>query len=500
MNKKKPLVFLPGASGSMGYETFKLLWEKRDHYDIVLLQRPSKTNKQLFRKYEKEAGIEPVKGKGVVQGVGLKIVWGDATCRDDVFEACKGIDWCLCCLALISPEADRHPEEALRVNSYAIKCIVEAIEDQDPDHICMVYVGTIAEYGDRLPPIHQGRVGDPLLPSVFDMYAYSKILGERAVMESNIKHWVSLRQTFIMIPELFSLMDPIMFHQPIDSFMECIAAKDSGRIMMKCLDVDSESKFWRRCFNVSGGPACRTTYLELLDRVFSMTGIDYRKVMERKWFALKNFHMQFFEDAHLLNDHLDHWKGRQSMEDYYDEVWSRLPVYLKLVARLNKFVPPVRWIAHRFTKLKLRKLACSKNGAMVWIKSGDRRKIEAFYGSKDAFENIPGWGVDMPSLDHHMDYVRLNHGYDENKVRLTLKDLDKAAEFRGGRLISRHWDGNLFTKLSWSCCQDHAFDMSPNAVLKAGHWCTACIGPPWNYDYIAEKSEFFRQVWRGRTG
>ena len=39
---KKQVVLLTGASGSMGFETFRLLWEERDRYDIVLLLRPSK--------------------------------------------------------------------------------------------------------------------------------------------------------------------------------------------------------------------------------------------------------------------------------------------------------------------------------------------------------------------------------------------------------------------------------------------------------------------------
>ena len=45
----KELVLLTGASGSMGFETFKLLWEKRDRYDIVLLLRPSEKNATEFR-------------------------------------------------------------------------------------------------------------------------------------------------------------------------------------------------------------------------------------------------------------------------------------------------------------------------------------------------------------------------------------------------------------------------------------------------------------------
>ncbi|MBN2699255.1 MAG: NAD(P)-dependent oxidoreductase [Bacteroidales bacterium] len=499
MNKHKSIVFLPGASGSMGFETFKLLWEQRDRYDIVLLQRPSGSNKKLFRKYEKEAGVPRIHGNGVTQGNGLKIVWGDATNRKDVFEACRGIDWCLCCMALISPEADRHPEEACRVNTNAIRYIIEAIEEQDPEHIRLVYIGTIAEYGDRLPPVHVGRVGDPILPSIYDMYANSKIKGELAVMESGIRHWVSLRQTFIMIPDLFSLLDPIMFHQPINSFMETITAKDSGRVMIKCLEIPDDSDFWRNCYNVSGGHSCRITFLEFLERVYGMLGIDYRKAMDRNWFALKNFHMQFFEDAHILNDYLNHWEGGQTLEDYFIEVWNSLSLPMKFLAGINRHVPPVRRMVEKFTWLKLKKTTQKKDGTLRWIRLNDEGKIKAFYGSMEDFHNIAGWDEALPSLDHNMDYIRLDHGYDEQKANLDIHDLRKAARFRGGRLLSEQWDGNLNTSLTWSCCQNHTFRLTPYSVLKAGHWCVECVDPPWNYDYIAEHSDYFSQILAPRT-
>jgi len=53
-----------------------------------------------------------------------------------------------------------------------------------------------------LPPIHWGRVGDPIKPSIFDYYAVSKIASERLVIESRLEYWVSLRQTGIMGPAM----------------------------------------------------------------------------------------------------------------------------------------------------------------------------------------------------------------------------------------------------------------------------------------------------------
>jgi nucleoside-diphosphate-sugar epimerase len=497
-NHKKEVVLLTGASGSMGFEAFKLLWERRASFDLVLLLRPSARNRKLFSVYEREAGISPRKGRHVARGEGLKIVWGDALNREDLEESCRGIDCCLHTMALISPAADRDPEMAYRVNFEVTRTLVELIEAGDPGHVKMVYIGSVAEYGDRLPPVHTGRCGDPILPSVYDHYALSKIRAEMAVMQSKIRHRVSLRQTFIMIPGLFSLMDPIMFHQPLNSFMENITSRDAGRALVKCLDVPEDSDFWGGYYNLSGGPACRITYLEFLDRIYRMLGLDYRKVMERNWFALKNFHMQFYEDAHRLNEILNHWEGGHSMEDYYLKVWKGLPLFLKAAAWGCRHFPLFRRLVEAATRIQLKKLALQQEGTLRWIKEGDEGRIDAFYGSIGAFRSIPGWEAPLPDLSHHQPYRRLDHGYDESKPEMELgwNDLRKAAAFRGGRLADTPggWHGDLHASLEWTCCQGHSFRMTPHAVLKGGHWCLECISPPWNYGLLAQKNPFAAQV------
>ncbi len=494
MGEERQVVLLTGASGSMGFESFKLLWEHRNMYDIVLLLRPSRKNKRKFRRYEKLSDISPIQGKGTVQGKGLKIVWGDGLNREDIIEACQGIDWCLHTMALISPAADRDPEMARRVNIEATSTLVEAIEAENPDHIRMIYIGSVAMYGDRMPPVQVGRVGDPLLPSVYDHYSLSKIGGELALMESRIRHKASIRQTFIMIPDLFSLKDPIMFHQPINSFMENITARDAGRLLFNCLKVPGSSDFWGGYYNASGGMQCRTTYLEFLQKVYQMLGLDYRKVMKREWFALKNFHMMFYEDGAVLNNYLHHWEGGQSLDDHLQAVWKKLPWYLKVTAWYNKYIPPYRIWIQWITCGQLKKLARHPEGTLGWIRQKDTGRIDAFYGSMDAYSSIPGWGEEMPSLDHNLSFKRLDHGYDENKEKLIIDDLQTAARFRGGSLISKDWEGDMGTSLIWKCCRDHTFSMTPQSVLKGGHWCVECISPPWEYGEVAAKSEFARQV------
>jgi hypothetical protein len=342
--------------------------------------------------------------------------------------------------------------------------------------------------------VHLARAGDPVIPSVYDHYALSKVKGELAVMQSRIRHRASLRQTFIMIPDLFSLMDPIMFHQPINSYIESITARDSGRLMVNCLEVPHHSDFWGGYYNISGGPACRTTFVEFLDEIYKLLGIRLRKVMKRHWFALKNFHMHFIEDSDRLNAYLHHWEGGQSLEDYYREVWKAFPWYLKGMAWFNKYLPPFRGFVEAITSIQLRKLARRKDGTLGWVARNDSGRIKAFYGSLEAFRKISGWDADMPSLDHAQPAIRLDHGYDESKEKLELQDLQQVALFRGGALVSGEWTGNMNQPLSWICCQDHPFQMSPHAVLKGGHWCLECISPPWNHHLVAAKNPFAKQV------
>lgn len=493
-------VSLFGASGTMGYEAFKELWKRRKDYDLVVLLRPSEKNKALLREYEKEAGIEPIPGKGVAEGDGLKVVWGDATCYEDVEEAIRGVDWVLDAMAFISPQADYYPEIAKAVNTDGIKNIVRAIEAQPngAERIKLVYTGTVAATGDRQQSIHRGRVGDPLKPSIFDFYAVTKIAGERAVLESEIRHWASLRMTFIMpmdYDELVSLRDPIMFHQPIDSFMENVTARDAGYGLVRCLDIPEDSDFWRRVYNMGGGPSMRCTAYEYMNVTYRLAGLSgVEACTERKWFALRNFHMQYYEDSHVLNDYLGFW--RDSLDVYWKGVAETMPESMKQLASQCRSDPEMRERIERSAYNMLRDLGENhRNGTVYWYNSRCDQRITAFYKDYETFESIPDWGVNMPPMDPEPEWQKLDHGYDESKGRLDLGDLRGVAGFRGGECLSREWNGDMYQMQEWKCALGHEFDGRPFTILKAGHWCPECVPPPWNYDDEARRSPFFAQVW-----
>ena len=154
-------------------------------------------------------------------------------------------------------------------NNYgSTRNLIEAIHEQGrADAYKFVYIGTVAETGDRMPPIHWGRVGDPIKPSMYDYYAVSKVAAERYVIESGLKYWVSLRQTGIIGPAMAKIRDAIQFHNCIDNVLEYVSDRDSGRAMRNLCAFDAkgtlDGSFWGHIYNIGGGEPCRISTDEL---------------------------------------------------------------------------------------------------------------------------------------------------------------------------------------------------------------------------------------------
>ena len=246
-------VLLTGAGGNMGGSALDqfVTPEQKQRINLTLLDLPTEANRKKLQPYADKHGV--------------RILWGDLTNYRDVLEAVSGMDYILHAAAVIPPLADHQPELAMQVNVGAARHIVRAIKAQpDPDTVRLVNIGTVAQTGDRLPPIHVGRIGDPILPSAYDYYACSKIEAERIVAESGLKHWVSLRQTFILAFYLDHM--PIMFHQPLNTCFEAIGLTDAGRVLVNATREDLPPDFWRRFYNIGGGPKARGIYMDFIRR------------------------------------------------------------------------------------------------------------------------------------------------------------------------------------------------------------------------------------------
>jgi nucleoside-diphosphate-sugar epimerase len=477
MTKKR--VFVTGTTGTMGGAAMKELLARPDRFDVVTLARDSEKNRIFMQEFANTPNLE--------------VVWGDLTNYEDVLTCVTGCDYVIHCAAFVSPAADRYPKEAMAINYGGTLNLVRAVLAQpNHDNIKLVNIGTVAETGDRMAPIHWGRVGDPLKPSVHDYYAVSKIAAERAVIESGIKYWVSLRQTGIMSIKEFSHNEGIGFHQPLNNVLEWVTDHDSGLLCANACEDWVPEEFWGHVYNIGGGEDCRITNYELMSKMMAKVGIDdFRTVAEPNWYATHNFHGQWYLDSDKLDDFLNfRTQTVDDFIDYYGEIMQQ-------AAGPDAAQVPLAAIQQGIREKNL-EAALSDTGPLHWLIHNEEDKLEPFFISRKKWAEIPDW-------DQYVLYrpagkpIILDHGYDENQpeAELSLDDVQKAAVFRGGRCLSTQMTtGDWRTKLSFECHCGHRFEASPRLILEAGHWCDTCERESWDFHNLAKHSPFFAQVWQ----
>lgn len=471
----------------MGSQCLRQLAALSDRPDIIILARDSPKNHALLKDYMTEKGIT--------------VRWGDLTNYEDVLLCVKDADIILHVAALVSPAADYNPHEAMRINYGSTRNILRAVHElKQEDHVRFVYIGTVAETGERLPPIHWGRVGDPVKPSMFDYYAVSKVAAERLVIESGLKHWVSLRQTGIIGPSMSRIWDAIMLHNCFDTALEYVSDQDSGRLLVNLCLAESghelDPAFWGHIYNIGGGPSCRIDTYHLYQNVYSRMGItDLGAALDPRWQATRNFHGQYYLDS----DKLEHFLSfrHDSLEYFYDCCITQFGTAAAL-SRLLVHLPGGSRLTSSVLRSKFRRLALTEHGTLYYLTRNMEDHIDAFWGSRSAWEKLPLHLNDTKRFNDWDKVVALDHGYDESKPEalLNLSDVKEAACFRGGRCLSdKMIPGDWNQKLLFSCAFGHTFEASPRLILEGGHWCPVCERTSWNYGNRAERDPYFAQVW-----
>ena len=263
---QKKTVFLTGASGNMGYQSFLEFIKHKDEFNINVLLRDSEKNRKKFAGYLNDPSV--------------KIVWGDLKNYEDVKRGVDGADYVLHVGGMVSPAADYYPTRTVVTNTTAARNVVDAVKAQpNPDAVKVVYIGTVAETGDRNAPIHWARTGDPIKISIYDHYACSKVIAEEIFAESGLKYWVSCRQSGILYADILKNMDPIMFHVPINGVLEWATVEDSARLMVNVCGDDIPEEFWRRFYNIGSGEDYRLTNFEFEQLLLDTIGIGSPKKM-----------------------------------------------------------------------------------------------------------------------------------------------------------------------------------------------------------------------------
>ena len=473
VSKPQKVVLVTGATGIMGQETLKQLLSRKNRFKVRAIARPSEKNKALMKLYACPS---------------LEVIWGDMADYETVKRGVDGADYVLHIGAMVSPAADQYPEKTLYTNIGSTLNIIKAIKEQpDPDAVHFAYVGTVAMTGGRTEPIHWGRVGDPINPSIFDYYALSKVFSELAVFESGLKHWVSIRQTGQHPSNESAGEEPIIFHQPPNNVLEWSTSVESGICMANLCEDWVPEEFWRKGYNLSSGKGYRLATWELMDINLSAFGMGLQDLFDSEMIAQYNFHGHYFSDADKL-DELLHFRCIPA-----EQYWGGVREEMRRMAAN----PMIRAMFPTAEQMKAHNIEIGKKrmGTYWMFENNEENWIKAFFGSREKQKAIPEWSsYDLHHPSEEVTY--LDHGYDEEKglENLTLEDLRKAAEFRGGKCLAEEVP-DIYTPIPWECADGHKFEMSVNAVLQGGHWCPHCLAHEWRYGQIAKKNPFYAQVW-----
>lgn len=463
---------MTGGTGAWGRATLRELRARGDEFRVIALARRGKHATRVLREFE-----------GWPQ---LTVLEGDLTDPEVIVAGVARSDVVLHLGAVVSPYADDHPELTHRVNTGAMRHIVAAVKAlPDPGRVAIVGVGSIAEGGDRNPPVHWGRIGDPVAVAAFDEYGQSKVVAERELADSGLPRWTWLRQTGIIYPEMIAIRDPIMTHPPLAGVMEWTSDLDSARLVVGLCEPDVPAEVWGRAWHVGSGEGWRLTNWEFLQSIAVAFGVgDIRRWFDRDWFALRNFHGFWFSDSDRL-DELVPFRG-DTLEAALTRAGATLPAAARWAA--GAFAPIVK----RFV---MRPLVERPRGMLGVLGSGDEARIRAYFGSLDAWRAIGDWSTFTPEAPSRTP-VRLDHGYDEDRPPASWSRVDyaAAADFRGGVLMSEDPPRDPRRLLDWACADGHRFTASPRLVLEGGHWCPVCVRDPADYPRQAERNRFLAQI------
>lgn len=505
--EKKTVVAVTGSDGAMGGEVVAHLLDSKCDFELRLFV------------YDKTKKLRPFFKSLLRRGKGrITVVRGDLANYDEVAQLIDGADYVIHCGAVIPPKSDHNPENTMNTNYLGTKNVVDAIHNSGHENeIKLVHISTVAVYGNRDYHHPWARMGDPVMASAYDYYSAAKVKGERYVLESDLPHWVVLRQTAVYHKYFLAnnMNDGLMFHTCWNAPFEWITDRDSGNCIQKLVEKDLAGDldgFWQNDYNIGGGEKCRETGYETFNFGFGLFGASAEKFFEPNWNNPRNFHGVWYTDSCVL----DKWLGyrTESSADYWHRMEKDLWYY-----KLGAIVP-----SRLIRKFAIERLLKDTNAPMYWVKHNKTGRIDAFFGGRENYEKVPKTWDKFPLLAKNkaadgpyitekaidIDYAdlkdeakadryALDHGYDDKKsdAEIDLGDLKSAAKFRGGEVVSEKMQkGDLHTKITWKCHNGHTFDAKPFTILKAGFWCPVCCeATPWAFDKVADKVPFYSQVY-----
>ncbi|MDE7301377.1 MAG: NAD-dependent epimerase/dehydratase family protein, partial [Clostridia bacterium] len=455
---------------------------------IKLLVRSKKRANKVVKKFPK------IKKK-------IEYVFGGLENADACKKLVEDVDIVFNLCAVIPPKADNDPQATIACNVTGVKTLITAIEALGDNQPSLVHMSSVAVYGNRCGEHMYGRVGEPLVSGPFELYSATKIAGEYAVLQSEIKKWAVVRQTAVLHYNLFNdnIKDGLMFHTPFNAPFEWATVKDSGTLLLNILKRekggDMPENFWKRVYNIGGGKGTRCYGYMTYDAGFSIIGGGFKSFFKPWYNATRNFHGMFYSDSDELENFF-HYRS-QSCDDFWAEMAKKHKIY-----KAGKIVPK-----GLINSIIIKPLLKDRNAPSKWLADGDEAKAVAYFGGMDKYEELKkkDWKdiellTEIPEFKKPTAQENIEaYGYDIDKEDkdITADDLEAVAKAHGGKILNADdFDGDMYKKLDWETQDGEKFTASAYTVLRAGHWENSLYHSfVWDFDRLSKKDKIFARIW-----
>lgn len=195
---------------------------------------------------------------------GIEIARGDITDSDGVRAAVSGVDAVLHLAAILPPNSERDRDLTFRVNVQGTQNIIDAMEATNPG-ARLVFTSSISTYGDTSaedPPVQTSHA-----QSAIDIYADSKIEGERLIRDSSLSNATVLRIAAIAVPAFLEPPTPWPFME--DQRVEMAHRDDVADALFASASAPDAGD---KVFNIGGGPTWQLRGRDYVRDFFDVMG------------------------------------------------------------------------------------------------------------------------------------------------------------------------------------------------------------------------------------
>ena len=477
------IISITGSTGNMGIEVLKELCQLPEVTLLKLLVRSNKKANKL------QKIIKETKTKAKIE-----FILGDMNSLSAINELVSNSNYVINMAAVIPPHSDKNIKAAIKCNEIGVNNLINAIE-KEKSQPKFIQVSTVAVYGNRSLNMAYGQVGDPLIPTPFDIYSLTKIRSEFSVLESNIKHYIILRQTAMYHMNMLkdNMKDGLMFHTRFDAPLEWVTAHDSGILIAKLIKKDYlnelDKNFWNKVYNVGGGVKNQLLGYEVFNKGFDLMGATIKDFFKPNYVITRNFHGVWFKDGDVLNNILNYQS--ESSDLYWKQMHKKYWYY-----QLGRIIPK-----RLIKKLVINPVRNSDSSSpYYWYTHNDEPRMIAYFKDSNTFKDIPtSWDKYSLPDKEKVAINNINYGFDINKPLsdITYEDLVNVANLHGGKLLeSSFTKGDIYRKLKWQDQDGETFIARPYTILGAGHWITSSYKELiWDYDRLSKKDKIIAQLW-----